>query len=42
MTRYNDDPAPVSEDEDPNDDEATDGLAPIELEADLDNLMKGS
>ena len=42
MSRRNDDQTPIPEDVDPEDEQRTDGLREIELEADLDNLMKGS
>ena len=42
MSRRNDDQTPIPEDVDPEDERRTDGLRDITLEADLDNLMKGS
>lgn len=42
MSRRNDDPTPIPEDEDPEDEQFTDGRLEVQLEADLDNLSKGS
>jgi hypothetical protein len=41
-SRHNDDPTPIPEDEDPDNEEFTDGHFDIQQEANIDNLMKGS